>query len=176
MTDTQYRLYFTHREEGWPEYLTWTPFDDSVQQPIQNHVVKPDLLPSEEVLQILEEYCRTKGIPVPKEDYDACMEEIHKEREARDNPTEPEYTPAPPSAPVRPEYGTPDYWKWWWKTKPERDAKKKAEQDAKDAKQKERDAKKAEKEAEQKRKALEKIAKAEAKAEKEAKKANKKSQ
>ena len=173
MTDTRYRLYFTHREEGWPEYVTWTPPDEPVKQPVKNHVVKPDLLPSEEVLQILEEYCRGKGIPVPKEDYDACMEEIRKEREARDNPTVTDYTPPVPVA-VRPEYGTPEYWKWWWKTKPEREAKKKAEEEAKQAKQKERDAKKTEKEAEQKRKALEKLAKAEAKAEKEKKKTNKK--
>jgi hypothetical protein len=173
MTDPRYRLYFTRREEGWPEYLTWTPPDDPVIQPIKNHVVKPDLLPSEEVLQILEEYCRGKGIPVPQEDYDACMEEIRRERNERENPTVTEFTPAP-VVQTRPEYGTPEYWKWWWKTKPERDAKKKAEQDAKEARQKERDDKKAAKDAEQKRKTLEKLAKAEAKAQKEQAKQTKK--
>ena len=165
MTDTQYRLYFTHREEGWPEYLTWTPPDDH-PKPVKNHVPEPDLLLSEEVLQIVENYYREKGQSVPKDEYEACMEEIRRERQERDNPQQVAFTPQP-VAPSRPEYGTPEYWKWWWKTKPERDAKKKAEQEAKEAKQKEREAKKVEKEAEQKRKALEKLAKAEAKAQKE---------
>ncbi len=161
----QYRLYFTHREEGWPEYLTWTPPDDPPPKPVKNHVPEPDLLLSEEVLQIVETYYREKGQSVPKDEYDACMEEIRRERQERDNPQVVAFTP-PPAPQTRPDYGTPEYWKWWWKTKPERDAKKKAEQDAKEAKQKEREAKKLAKEQEQKEKALKKLQKAEQKTKK----------
>ena len=110
MTDTQYRLYFTHREEGWPEYLTWAPPDDPPRQPVKNHVPEPDLLLSEEVLQIVENYYREKGQSVPKDEYEACMEEIRRERQERDNPQQVAFTPQP-VAPSRPEYGTPEYWK-----------------------------------------------------------------
>ena len=149
--------------------FAWRAPDPPGWKPPPRPVVPPprELTVEEQAYEDVKEYFKWLGKPIPPEEVKWCEEAIRLEAEAAAaarNAPPVEYVPEP-SAPVRPEYGTPEYWKWWWKTKPEREAKKKAEEDAKAAKAAEREAKKKAELQEKQQKLAEKEAKRKAKEE-----------
>ena len=78
---------------------------------------------AQETIAILKEWCRLQGIPVPKEDMDACLlmlKEEQEEAERVQKQLQEWVENPPPPSPIKPEYGSPEFWKDYW-------AKKKAE-------------------------------------------------
>ena len=143
---------FDNSEFSWmPDRIQITLLDDPpVQMDLETTVEEP-LLQSEEVWQIVKNYYNEIGKPIPKKVREDCLAEIAREKDLRANPPPPtEFTYIPtPSMDDRPEYGTPEFWKWYSKNKAFFQAKKKAAAEAKAAKEAAKEAKEKEKEAKQ---------------------------
>ena len=60
--------------------------------------------PINEAAEILTEYYLAKGLTIPAEELEACNASVEAVQLA-------------PSAPVKPAYGTPEFWKDYWKKK-----------------------------------------------------------
>ncbi len=142
--------------DGWPACrFEWT-YEVPVKR--KKGTVKPEpapLLESEQIWQTVQDYFRDLGKPVPKEEEDWCMEAIRLEKEALEQPVDAgNFVPAPVVVKAeRPEYGTPEFWKWCRETKKEREAAKAAKEAEKEAKAKAKAEAKAAKEAEKAAKA-----------------------
>lgn len=137
---------FDNKEYAWmPDRIQITLYDDPpVKMDVETKVEEP-LLESEEIWQIVKNYYNDLAKPIPKKVREDCLAEIQREKHLRDNPPplseeEIQYTP-PPSLDDRPDYGTPEFWKWYAKNKSFFQAKKKAVADAKAAKEAEKEAK-----------------------------------
>jgi hypothetical protein len=114
MENPVYKLYFTDRSEGQPDYITWRP--NPIPMAIAQNILleanpKTSKLEAEEVLELVEVWYRSKGQEVPEDERKSCLEAIVVEREERDNPKPVVYEPSPPP---KAEYGTPAFWKDYW--------------------------------------------------------------
>jgi hypothetical protein len=168
---------FNNSEFTWmPDRIQITLLEDEpVRMDVECKIEEP-LLESEEIWQIVKNYYNEIAKPIPKKVREECLAEIAREKEVRANPpprVEVEYIP-PPSMDERPEYGTPEFWRWYSKNKAFFQAKKKAAADAKAAKEAAKEAKEKEIRQAKAAKLAEKEAKRKAKEDKEADKLAKK--
>jgi hypothetical protein len=67
--------------------------------------------PVNEAVEILTEWYTSKGLPVPAEELEACKQSLEPVLIA--------------SASVKPVYGTPEFWKEWWRKKKAKDCMEK---------------------------------------------------
>ena len=65
--------------------------------------------PVNEAAEILTEYYLAKGLTIPPEELEACKSNVEVQ--------------LAPSAPAKPAYGTPEFWKDYWKKKKAKEAK-----------------------------------------------------
>jgi len=75
---------------------------------------------AQEVLYSVKEWYRLKGVPVPKEDMDACLlmlKEEQEEAERVQKQLQEWVENPPPSSPIKAEYGSPEFWKDYWAKK-----------------------------------------------------------
>jgi hypothetical protein len=105
--------------DGSTEQIEWTPYAPIKRKFIFKRAKKEtNMNPysiDDEAIAILKEWYVLRGLPVPPEEIEAC----------RSAPVaEPPVEVAPP--PAKLEYGTPEFWKDWWKRKKEKEAKAQA--------------------------------------------------
>ena len=103
---------------------------------------------SEQIWQAVQDYYRWKGTGIPPAEAKACLAAIKEERIALKNPVAAIQLEVVPvvELPPRPEYGTPEFWKWCRETKAAREKAKAEKEAAKEAKAKAREEAKAAKE------------------------------
>ena len=86
--------------------IPWTPNPVGKYLPIE--VYKPPITLAQEVLNNVQEWYSSKGLPVPKGEIEACHMVCEKEEApAEQKPAEQE----------KPAYGTPAFWKAYWAKK-----------------------------------------------------------
>lgn len=127
--------------------IPWTY--EIVEKPkISQQAQKPaprELSESEEIWKAVQEYYRWKGTGVPPAEAKGCLAAIRDERQAKANPVQEVQLEVVPvvELPPRPEYGTPEFWKWCRETKAVREKAKAEKEAAKEAKAKAREEAKA---------------------------------
>ena len=84
--------------------IPWTPNPPGKYFPIEAYT--PPITLTQEVLLNVQEWYSSKGLPVPKEDIEACHQACEKKEEAPTQQTE-----------EKPAYGTPAFWKAYWAKK-----------------------------------------------------------
>ena len=74
---------------------------------------------AQETLANVKEWYRLLGKPVPKEDMDACLLMLTEEKEEAERTTKQleEWIKNPVISPIKPEYGSPEFWKDYWAKK-----------------------------------------------------------
>lgn len=106
------------KPDGTSEEIEWTPYKPYKRKYTIKRIQKePNMNPysiDDEAIAILTEWYVSRGLTVPPEEIEAC----------RSKPSEPSEQAAPP--PAKLEYGTPEFWKDWWKRKKEKEAKAQA--------------------------------------------------
>ena len=91
--------------DEWPACkIPWKPNPPGKYLPIETP--RPPITLAQEVLLSVQEWYSSRGLPVPKEEAEAC--EIA---------SKPEEDPPPKEQEEKPAYGTPAFWKAYWAKK-----------------------------------------------------------
>jgi len=108
-------IQYTSIQEDGSTSVEWTPYPKPKFRFKKAFKPSPPFSIDEEVIAILTEWYTIRGLSVPPDELDACRgADAH-------NAKEHENQMAAPVQAVKPVYGTPEFWKDWWKKKKAKD-------------------------------------------------------